>query len=176
MLEWEAHKNIFEKIIKVKLLLTDNDGVLTDGTALYSKHGEEMKRYSLRDGMGIERLREILGMETGIITKESSQIILSRAQKLKLKHVYAGINDKLTKLKEILEQENLLPENIAYIGDDVNDLEVLEFVGFSASPADGMEQVKMLVDYVTTRRGGDGALRELIELILFVHRAQGNNG
>lgn len=175
MLEWNVHDKLFEKISRIKLLLTDNDGVLTDGTALYSKDGEVFKSYSLRDGMGIERLREILGIETGIVTKESSEILPARARKLKLKLVYIGINDKLTTVKKILEEQNLTLDQLAYIGDDVNDLEVLSHAGFSASPADGMEEVKSTVDYVTTKPGGHGALRELIELIIFVQKSAGTS-
>jgi len=154
------------KASKIKLLLTDNDGVLTDTGVYYSAKGEEFKRFSIRDGMGVERLRELAGVETGIITGEKSGSVLKRAEKLKIKELYLGAKDKEALLHKILKKKNLQKENIAFIGDDVNDYNILKAVGLSASPADGMKEIRDIVDYVCKNKGGNGAFREVAELII----------
>lgn len=164
----KKNQQLAEKINKIKLVLTDNDGVLTDNGVYYSATGELMKRFSIRDGMGIERLREILGIETGIITGEVSDAIKKRAEKLAITNLYLGVKDKLEVLQIILKKHQLKSEEIAYIGDDVNDFEIIKAVGFSASPGDGMIFIKEMVDYVCEARSGDGAFRELAELIIAV--------
>jgi len=131
----------------------------------YSEKGEVMKKFDTRDGMGIELLRKN-GIIPVIITKEKSKIVLKRAEKLKIKDVYIGIENKVDVVKELVKKHNLGFEEVAYIGDDINDLELLKKVGFSSAPNDAMEKVKRVVDYVSTRRGGDGAVREVIEFIL----------
>jgi 3-deoxy-D-manno-octulosonate 8-phosphate phosphatase (KDO 8-P phosphatase) len=154
-----------DKARKVKLLLTDNDGVLTDNGVYYSESGETMKRFSIRDGMGIERLKSI-GIETGIITGELSGSVKKRAEKLKITELFQGVLNKKELLEEILKRRNYKPENIAFIGDDVNDYEIIKMVGLSASPSDGMTYIKDIVDYVCKERGGYGAFREFAELII----------
>src|SRR5882762_7048023 len=146
---------------RIKILLTDVDGVLTDNGVYYSEAGEVMKRFSIRDGMGVERLRKLCGIETGIITGEMSPSVARRAEKLGIVELHLGVKDKLGKLSEILERKQLQWSQIAYIGDDVNDLEVLEAAGISACPADAMDPVARIVDYVCQNRGGYGAFREL---------------
>lgn len=155
-----------ERAKKIKLVLTDCDGVLTDTGVYYSPEGEVMKRYSIRDGMGVERLRNILGIETGIITGEESGSVLKRAEKLGIIYLYRGIKNKLSMLPEILSATKLNSENIAFIGDDVNDLALLKEVGLSASPADGTDFVKNIVHYICRENGGNGAFREFAELII----------
>ena len=130
-----------------------------------------MKRFSIRDGMGIERLREILGIETGILTGENSEAIRRRAEKLAITNLYLGVKDKLEVLQIILKKHQLRSEEIAYIGDDVNDYNIIKEVGFSASPADGMPFIKEIVDYVCEARSGNGAFRELAELIIAVQKS-----
>ena len=127
-----------EASLGIKLLITDCDGVLTDAGVYYSANGEEMKRFSIRDGMGVERLRNLAGIETAIITGELSGSVRKRAEKLKITELHLGIKDKVACLQEILSRKNLQPAEIAYIGDDYNDLEVLQLVGLSACPADGL--------------------------------------
>jgi 3-deoxy-D-manno-octulosonate 8-phosphate phosphatase (KDO 8-P phosphatase) len=151
---------------KIKLLLTDCDGVLTDGCVYYSEKGEELKKFSLRDGMGVERLRNLCSIDSGILTRENSEIVRRRGEKLKMQHLYLGARDKKEKLMEILQKHNLLADEIAYIGDDTNDLEVLEVVGLSACPVDAFEPIKKSVHYVCKAAGGAGAFRELVELII----------
>ncbi len=165
----EKNKHLSEKAKKIKLLLTDNDGVLTDTGVFYSDQGEVMKRFSIRDGMGVERLRNILKIETGIITGELSGSVKTRAEKLKIKELHLGAKDKVAVLKKIMDKNNLKGENIAFIGDDVNDIELIKLVGLSASPVDGMIDVRKIVDYVCEEKGGHGAFREFAELIIALH-------
>jgi YrbI family 3-deoxy-D-manno-octulosonate 8-phosphate phosphatase len=155
-----------EKAGEIKLLLTDVDGVLTDNGVYYSEAGEVMKRFSIRDGMGVERLRKLCSIGTGIITGELSPSVARRAEKLGIVELHLGVKDKLGKLSEILERTQLQWSEIAYIGDDVNDLEVLEKAGLTACPADAMKQVSGMVDYICENKGGYGAFREFAEWII----------
>jgi YrbI family 3-deoxy-D-manno-octulosonate 8-phosphate phosphatase len=165
-------KNIHlaKKARKVKLVLTDNDGVLTDTGVYYSGAGEMLKRFSIRDGMGVERLKKILKIGTGIITGELSDSVKKRAEKLEIKELHLGVKDKPDVLKKILKANNLKPENIAFIGDDVNDTELIKLAGLTASPADAMPDIKKIVDYVCDEKGGNGAFREFAELIIVLNQ------
>ena len=154
------------KIANIKLVLTDNDGVLTDTGVYYSSKGEEMKRFSIRDGMGVERLFNILNIKTGIITGEVSGSVEKRAEKLNIEELYLGVKDKPAILEKILYKNSLKPDNIAYIGDDMNDLEIINKTGLSACPADAVPEIKKIVDYVCKAKGGKGAFREFAELII----------
>jgi 3-deoxy-D-manno-octulosonate 8-phosphate phosphatase (KDO 8-P phosphatase) len=158
--------SIKEKVANIKLLLTDVDGVLTDNGVYYSAAGEEMKRFSIRDGMGVERLRKVCKIDTGIITGENSPSVSRRAEKLKIEELHLGIKDKLSCLKEIVERRGLLLSEVAYIGDDVNDLEVMQHVGLSACPKDALPIVIEAVDFVCEIKGGDGAFREFAEFLI----------
>ena len=165
-------KNIHlaKKARKIKLVLTDNDGVLTDTGVYYSDDGEMLKRFSIRDGMGVERLRKILEIETGIITGELSGSVKKRAEKLEIKELHLGVKDKPNLLKQILRENKLKVENIAFIGDDVNDIELINLVGLTAAPADAMPDEKKIVDYVCEEKGGNGAFREFAELIIALNK------
>jgi len=165
-------KNIHlaKKARKIKLVLTDNDGVLTDTGVYYSDTGEMLKRFSIRDGMGVERLKKILKIETGIITGELSDSVKKRAEKLEIKELHLGVKDKPDVLNKILKANNLKPENIAFIGDDVNDIELIKLAGLTASPADAMPDIKNIVDYVCDEKGGNGAFREFAELIIVLNQ------
>lgn len=150
---------------KVRLVLTDVDGVLTDGGVFYGSDGEVMKRFNIRDGMGVERLREI-GVEVGIITGEKSESVLRRAEKLRIDRVHLYSKDKKATLNEILATNEYQPEEVAYIGDDVNDIEIMKLVGFPACPGDAFHLTREAAVYVCRRPGGHGAFRELCELII----------
>ena len=154
------------KISKIKLVLTDCDGVLTDTGVYYSDRGEVMKRFSIRDGMGVERLRKLVNIVTGIVTGELSGSIKKRAEKLKIEELHLGAKDKISVLNDILKRKNLKAENIAFIGDDMNDLEVMKLVGLAGCPADAMNEVIKISDYVCKKIGGNGAFREFAELII----------
>jgi 3-deoxy-D-manno-octulosonate 8-phosphate phosphatase (KDO 8-P phosphatase) len=159
-------KELLKKASKIKLLITDVDGVLTDTGVYYSAKGEELKRYSIRDGMGIERLRKLAGIETAIMTRENTEIVRSRAVKLKIKELHMGVYEKDTVLKEILKRENLKAEEIAYMGDDTNDIEIMKIVGLSSCPNDATKFAKEVADLIVESNGGNGALRDLIEIII----------
>ncbi len=154
------------KIKKIILVLTDCDGVLTDTGVYYSDQGEVMKRFSIRDGMGIERLRNLVKIETGIVTGETSGSVKKRAEKLKINELHLGCKDKADVLQEILKRKKIKAVNIAFIGDDMNDFDIMRKVGLAACPGDAIDQIKKISDYVCTNRGGFGAFRELAELII----------
>jgi YrbI family 3-deoxy-D-manno-octulosonate 8-phosphate phosphatase len=162
----EKNLHLEDKIRKIKLVLTDNDGVLTDTGVYFSEKGEELKRFSIRDGMGVERLRKYAGIETVIITGEESGAVKARAKKLKIKEYYLGVKKKIDLLPSISKKNKINPENIAFIGDDSNDFELMKLVGFKVTPADGMNFIKEISDYVCDAKSGNGAFRELAELIL----------
>jgi 3-deoxy-D-manno-octulosonate 8-phosphate phosphatase (KDO 8-P phosphatase) len=163
------------KVSAIKLLITDCDGVLTDAGVYYGENGELLKKFNIRDGMGVERLRNLTGIETGIITGELSPSVAKRAEKLKITQLYLGIKDKPAVLRHILTSLELQPEQIAYIGDDANDLEIMAMVGFTASPADGLFFVRDAVDYVCQADGGKGCFREFAELIISVQSNSNKN-
>ncbi len=153
---------------RIRLVLADNDGVLTDTGVYYGPDGEAVKRYSIRDGMGMERLR-VLGVESGIITGEKSLSVKRRAEKLKLKHLYLGVKDKSAALARIRQETGYSNDEIAFIGDDVNDLGIMDIVGehgLTAAPADAMPQVRALAHYVCSWRGGNGAFRDFAEALI----------
>lgn len=153
---------------RLKLVLTDCDGVLTDAGVYYSAEGEALKRFNLRDGMGVELLRRD-GVETGIITRENSAIVARRAEKLRLQHLYLGIQDKRSHLEEILKRSDTTPDQLGYIGDDVNDLEIIQAIapfGLTACPADALSAVAAEVHYHCAAPGGHGAFRDFAEWIL----------
>ncbi len=158
-------KDITDKLKKIKVLVMDVDGTLTDSGVFYGKSGEETKRFSLRDGMGIELLHKA-GLSTAILTSENSPLVIARATKLKIENVILGSRNKKKSLEELTENLNLTLDEIAYIGDDVNDYYVVQVAGVSACPSDAVNCVKENVHYICDSRGGYGAVREFIELIL----------
>jgi YrbI family 3-deoxy-D-manno-octulosonate 8-phosphate phosphatase len=131
----------------------------------YSESGDEWKKFNTRDGMGIKLLQKA-GLITAIVTQERTRLVARRAEKLAIPEVHQGVMDKLSVIRDMASRYGLALEEVAYIGDDVNDLEALKVVGFSAAPADAMPQVLRAVDYVCRKKGGEGAVREVVELIL----------
>jgi 3-deoxy-D-manno-octulosonate 8-phosphate phosphatase (KDO 8-P phosphatase) len=150
---------------QIRLFATDVDGVLTDAGMYYSESGDEWKKFNTRDGMGIKLLQRA-GIITAIVTQERTKLVARRAEKLKIPELHQGVMDKLTVIQEMAARHGLSLKQVAYIGDDVNDLEALKAVGFSASPADGLPDIVVAVDYVCQKKGGEGAIREIIEMIL----------
>ena len=157
-----------QRAAQIRLVLTDNDGTLTDGCAYYSAQGEQLKRYSLRDGMGVELLRNS-GIDTAIITKEASAITARRAEKLRIQHVFTGIEDKAACLPTVqLTTHTTLPQ-LAYIGDDVNDLEIIKALaphGLTAAPADADPSLFPYIHYLADKPGGNGAFRDFANWLL----------
>lgn len=162
----EKNLHLKVKAEKIKVILTDVDGVLTDTGVYYGQDGEAFRRFSIRDGMGVERLRKYAGIETIIITGENSGTVKTRAEKLKITEYYLGVNKKEEVLEIIKKKNGFEKENIAYIGDDANDYEIMKLVGFTATPNDGMNFIKDIVNYVCETKAGYGAFREFAELIL----------
>ena len=160
------NEQLRSKIEKIKIVVTDNDGVLTDTGVYFSANGEELKRFSIRDGMGVERLRKHSNIETVIITGEVSGSVKTRAKKLKITEYYLGVDDKLKVIEEIKRKNHLEEENIAFIGDDVNDFKIMNVAGFTGTPADGTVFIKDIADYICTNKSGNGAFREFAELII----------
>lgn len=158
-------KNIIEKAFDIKLFVMDVDGTLTNGKVYYSANGEELKKFSIRDGMGIELLK-LAGIELAIITSENSNIVKARASKLKIENLILGSRNKKSSLIELTDTLKLNLNNVAYIGDDVNDIPALELAGISGCPADATDEVKKVSDYVCAVKGGEGAVREFAEMIL----------
>ncbi len=148
-----------DKLKGIKFLVMDVDGTMTDAGVYYSRNGEELKRFSIRDGMGIELLR-LGGVDVGIITSEISQIVTSRAAKLKINHVILGSRNKKLSLTDLAASVGLGLSEIAFIGDDVNDIQAMKISGLSACPSDSAEEVMKIADIILTKPGGKGAIRE----------------
>jgi len=159
-----------DKAARVRLFLMDVDGVLTDGGIILDGEGRETKRFHVRDGHGIKMLRRA-DVKAGIITGRSSAVVEIRARELGVEIVRQGATDKVSALRKILAEEGVSPEECAYVGDDIVDLPVFREVGFSAAPCDAEPYVLDAADYVSSRPGGMGAVREIIE---FVMKAKGS--
>ncbi len=154
-----------ERLKKIKMLLLDVDGILTDGRITYGSDGTETKSFDVKDGHGLKLIQRA-GIEVGIITGRQSTIVEHRADELGIRILYQGVKDKSVPFLEILEKYNLDEEEIAYVGDDVVDLPILLKVGFAATVADAMLDVRKNVHYVATLPGGRAAVREICDLIL----------
>lgn len=148
-----------------KLFITDIDGVWTDGGMYYTADGDVMKRFSVKDGWGVIFLRH-LNIPVAIMTGENTQIVAKRAEKLKIDRCYLGVNDKLSLAQTLCEEMGITLRDVAFIGDDINDLPLLREVGFSGCPKNTPAYVKAKVRYIGEVRGGDGAFREFVETIL----------
>jgi YrbI family 3-deoxy-D-manno-octulosonate 8-phosphate phosphatase len=158
-------KKILTKCRKIRLVISDVDGVLTDGGMYYTNEGEYMKKFHTRDGMAVELLLKH-GIKTIIMTKEKSNIVRTRAKKIKAVRSYLNVLDKKAKLDDICAEFNVNPIEIAYIGDDMNDLGIMIKVGLSATPSDGIGEIKNVADYICHSKGGEGVLREIADMIL----------
>ena len=148
-----------------KLVITDIDGVWTDGGMYYDQKGNEWKKFNTSDSAGVLFLN-LLNIPFAIITGEDTEIVKRRAEKLKVKHLYMGIKDKVSIAKKLCKDLDIKMEDVAYIGDDINDILLLRLVGISASPSNASNYIKENVDFVTELKGGKGAFREFIETIL----------
>lgn len=153
------------KARKIKMILLDVDGVLTDGGLYYTAEGHELKRFHAHDGYGIVRGREA-GLTFGIISGRTTPIVSARARVLKIDEVIQGVDDKLAAFRLLQQRSGLADGEFAFIGDDLFDIPLLKTVGFSAAPRNALPAVKRGVDYVTRLSGGEGAVREFVDLIL----------
>ena len=146
----------------IKMLVMDVDGTLTDGRIYIGSNGEIMKAFDVKDGYGIVQVRE-KGILPVIITGRESDIVKARANELKICELHQGVQDKLSKLKEVALKYDIKSEEIAYIGDDLNDLECIKYCGVTGCPYDAIDKVKASVDYICNCSGGRSAVREYIE-------------
>ena len=151
--------------VKIKALVLDVDGVLTDGSLTFDEEGKEYKTFNAKDGQGIVMLNKT-GFITAIITARENGTVRHRFKNLGMTKLYEGSKNKIASLRELMKEFNLLPEEIAYMGDDLPDICVLKTVGLPSCPADATEEVKKYAKFVSSKNGGRGAVRELCDLIL----------
>jgi 3-deoxy-D-manno-octulosonate 8-phosphate phosphatase, yrbI family len=149
----------------IKLVLLDVDGTLTDGGIYRGNNGEELKRFNVKDGYAIVNAQK-LGIEFGIITGRKSELVEIRSNELKIKYLYQGISEKTVILEEIMQKTGLKKEEIAYMGDDLNDILIMKQSGLTGAPRDAADEVIQIVDFVSGKNGGSGAVREFVEYIL----------
>lgn len=161
--------SLVHKLRQIRLLLLDVDGVLTDGSIVYSDSGNETKRFNAKDGLGIKLLMES-GIKVGIVTGRDSKALMYRCKNLGISTIYAAVRDKAGMLDSIIETVGGSAENTAYIGDDLPDIALMARVGLSIAVADAHEYVRQHADWVTAAKGGCGAVREVCEMLL---QAQG---
>lgn len=152
---------------KIKVIVLDVDGTLTDGGVYIDSNGVEIKKFNIKDGGGIA-LATRAGYEFMILTGRKSYCVEKRAQELKIKYLYQGVDNKVDILESFMKENSLMPENVVYMGDDFNDLDCMKLVGFVACPADAMQCVKDIADFVSEHNGGFGAVRDLCEMLLKV--------
>lgn len=153
------------KAKKIKLIGFDVDGVMTDNSLIFDENGVEYKKFNGKDGQGIELLHKA-GIIPAIISKRNNGTVEHRAKVLGITEFHMGVKDKFASYEEILEKYNFTPDEIAFMGDDLPDICVLDQVGLACCPLDAVEEVKSVCNYVSTRKGGDGAVREVCEFIL----------
>ncbi len=149
----------------IKLILLDVDGTLTDGGIYRDETGNEIKKFNVKDGYAIVHASN-LGIDFGIITGKKSKLVEIRANELKIKYLYQGISEKTKSLEKIINITGLKKEEIAYMGDDLNDLHIMKETGLTGAPKDAVKEVLDIVDFVSLKKGGEGAVREFIEFVL----------
>ena len=154
-----------ERILKVKLLILDVDGVLTDGRIIYGDHGDELKFFDVQDGFGLVMLRKS-GISTVVISAKKSRVNQRRTKELHISKVYQNVRDKLKTFEKVAKKYKIKHEEVCYIGDDLMDAPVLTRVGFAVAVPNAVEDVREIVHYVTAKPGGRGAVREVVDLIL----------
>ena len=159
------NSDVLEKARRVKLLIVDIDGVMTDGRIIYSVYGDELKFFDVQDGFGITLLNRA-GIKSVIITAKKSRIVTLRGRDLKVAKTYQGFMDKLIPFNKILRRFKVSPEEICFIGDDLIDMPVLKRVGFAVAVPNAVEEVRDVAHYITSKTGGRGAVREVCDMIL----------
>ncbi len=157
--------DILARMKKIRLFASDIDGVMTDSGMYYSEHGDELKKFNTRDGGGF-MLMKLVGIPSALITSEHVRLVQQRAKKLKIDHLFQVKGNKLIVLKRLLKELNLELENVAYIGDDINDITMMENVGLGFAVRDAVEEIRSRAHWILEKGGGEGAVREAAELIL----------
>jgi len=161
----EVDQKIINLAKEIKVLLIDADGVLTNGKIIYDTYGDEIKIFDVKDGMGIALLKR-MGIKTFVITANKSAAVKKRAKELRIEKVYERAKDKKEVFYKILKKNKIKPEQTCYIADDLVDIPVLRRAGLPIAVADAVEEVKKEASYISKNKGGDGAVREICELIL----------
>ena len=156
---------VVEKAKRVKMLIVDIDGVMTDGRIVYSIYGDELKFFDVTDGFGISLLNRA-GIKTVIITAKKSRIVKHRARDLKVAKAYQGFLDKLIPIEKLLKEFKIAPEEICFMGDDLPDVPVLKRVGLAVSVPNALDEVRAIAHHITSKAGGRGAVREVCDLLL----------
>lgn len=151
---------------EIKMFIMDVDGTLTDGKIHISNSGELFKSFNVKDGLGIKKLQE-KNIIPVIISGRKSEIVKNRAKELDIKEIYQGVKDKKGILKKLMEKYNITKNNIAYVGDDLNDLDIMKEVKFKFTVNNGVDELKKISDYISSKDGGDGAVREIVDYILY---------
>lgn len=170
----QLSEQVLQRLSQVKLLVLDVDGVLTDGGLYYNERGEELKKFNVKDGQGLKLLMQS-GIQVAIISASESLATDYRAKTLGIQYVFRGVEDKLATLKDLCQQLNLQATQVAHVGDDVNDLPILNWVGCPLTVADAMPMNREKAIYITHLGGGQGAVREICDLLLSVqHPLQGD--
>jgi len=159
------NKDLIEKAKQIKCLLLDVDGVMTNGMLYFDENGKEIKGFSIYDGLGIARCRDA-SILVAIISGRNSKVLSFRAKELQIIEVHQGIRDKVKTYEDISKKYHLERQSVAFVGDDLIDLPLLRQVGLSVAVANAVDEVKKEVDWVTQRRGGEGAVREVVDFIL----------
>ncbi len=162
---YSIHQLLYFLFIMIKLFITDIDGVWTDGGMYYTEEGDEYKKFNTADSAGILFLK-ILKIKTAVISGENSQAVAKRTEKLKIDEVYLGVSNKVRIASKLLKKYKLKWHEIAYIGDDINDILLLRKAGLSACPSSAEDYIKREVDWVLTKKGGEGVFREFVQKYL----------
>ena len=149
----------------IKLILLDVDGTLTDGGIYRDNKGEEFKKFNVKDGYIIVNARD-LGIDFGIITGKKSELVRIRSEELKMKYLYQGISEKTKILEKILTETKLIKDEVAYMGDDLNDIHIMKKVGLTGAPKNAVKEVLDIAEFISKKNGGEGAVREFVEYIL----------
>ncbi len=163
------NENLKEKASKIKLMAFDVDGVFTDGSIIYDENGKETKHFNAKDGQGIACVQKA-GIITAIITARENGTVTHRAKNLGITELHQGVKYKLSVLEDIMKKYGFTPENVSYMGDDLPDICILEKVGLACCPNDAVEEVRGKCNFISTKNGGRGAIRELCDFVL---RSQG---
>jgi len=158
-------QELIDRAARVKLLILDIDGVMTDGRIIYSVYGDELKFFDVQDGFGITLLNRA-GIKSAIITAKKSRIVKLRARDMRVAKAYQGYMDKLIPFEQALKRFKVTPEEVCFIGDDLIDIPVLKRVGFAVAVPNAVEEVKQIAHHITSKTGGRGAVREICDLIL----------
>jgi len=156
---------VLDRARRIRLVLLDSDGVLTDGRIIVSSDGTESRSFDVKDGQGI-RLGQSAGLAFGVISGRESRALTARANELGFEDVHQGVHDKLGLVREIIERRGLEPGEVCFVGDDLIDLPAMRYCGLSIAPADAVEQVREVAHHVTERPGGRGAVREAVDMLL----------